>query len=412
MIDERTMPNGLRIVGERIPHFRSVSVGLWIGAGSQYEERDPPGISHFIEHMLFKGTPRYSAKALAEVIDAVGGQMNAFTSKECTCFYAKVVDEHLRLALDVLSDMVLHPLLKKSDIEREKGVVLEEIDMLEDSPEDVANELLMLAHYGDQPLSREIVGTKESVSSITRESIAAYMDRMYRPENAVLSICGNYDPDALYDMAEEMLGEWAGGRFSPAPYRSKDAEPTVLRREKAIEQVHLCLGYPALDIRSKDIYALSLFNSAFGGNSSSRLFQSIREEKGLAYSVYSSYAAMTDTGIFSVYAAVNRENVEETLALIEGEMQKLLRDGFTEKEFSMGREQMKGALILALESSSSRMMGQGRRKLLLGRVQSETEMIDRINAMTYDDVMRVAKETLTGRRSAAVVGKDIGGIAL
>ena len=230
--DQMTLPNGLRIIGERIPHFRSVSVGLWLGSGSQFETVDEAGVSHFLEHMVFKGTEKRTARQIAEEMDAVGGQLNAFTAKECTCFYAKVVDEHLPLAMDVICDLAIHPAFDPAEMAKEKGVVIEEIAMAEDTPEDLVHELIMLAHYGDQQISRPILGTEESVYGCARECLHGYWQRMYRPQNAVLSIAGNYEWDAVLDMANKLLGDWKAEGLDKLPCVTNEVAPRILTREK------------------------------------------------------------------------------------------------------------------------------------------------------------------------------------
>jgi predicted Zn-dependent peptidase len=404
MYDQHTQPNGLRIIGERIPHFRSVSVGLWIGSGSQYETRAQGGISHFIEHILFKGTPSRNAREIAEAMDAVGGQLNAFTSKECTCFYAKVVDEYLPLAVDVISDIVLHSKFDADEVEKEKGVVIEEISMAEDSPEDLVSELIMRAQFGDQPLARPILGTEKSVRDFTKTRLVSYYRKLYRPENAVLALAGNYTWKDVKELAERYLGEWASGGARPG-YITKRAKPTIIRREKDIEQIHLTMGFPGIPQSSDEIYPLSILNSVLGGAMSSRLFQRIREERGLAYTVYSYPASYSDCGLFAIYAGTNSESAAEVLSLIRAETAHILRDGLDNQEFEQARAQLKGSYVLGLESTSSRMNALGRRKLLMDKVQSEAEVIAKIDAITYDSVMDVTRKILGAKPSVALVGK-------
>lgn len=404
MYDQHTLPNGLRIIAERIPHFRSVSVGLWVGSGSQYETRQQGGISHFIEHMLFKGTSKRSAREIAEAMDAVGGQLNAFTSKECTCFYAKVVDENLPLAMDVISDIVLHSLFNPQELEKEKGVILEEISMAEDSPEDLVSELIMQAQYGDQTLARPILGTEESVSALNRAKLLKYYRKFYRPENAVLALAGNYEWDAVLKLTTECLGSWERGEPGPT-YRTRPSKPQVIRREKDIEQLHLTLGFPGVPQDSDDIYPLSILNSVLGGAMSSRLFQTIREERGLAYTVYSYPASYSDSGIFAVYAGTSIEHGQQVLQLIRQEIERIVRDGLTMQEFEQARAQLKGSYILGLESTSSRMNALGRRKLLLNSEQTEEEVIAKIDAITYDQVFQLTRRLLSAKPSVALVGK-------
>ena len=409
--DQITLPNGLRIIGERIPHFRSVSVGLWLGAGSQFETVDEAGVSHFLEHMVFKGTERRTARQIAEEMDAVGGQLNAFTAKECTCFYAKVVDEHLPLAMDVIADMATHPAFDPGEMEKEKGVVIEEIAMAEDTPEDLVHELLMLAHYGDQAVARPILGTEASVSGCSRERLSGYWARMYRPRNAVLAIAGNYEWAAVTDLARNLLGDWKPEGLDKLPCVTRAAKPGIVTREKDIEQTHICLGYPALSLDDERNYELAVFNSVFGGAMSSRLFQKIREDSGLAYTVYSYPNAYTDSGMLSVYAATNPETAPLVIDMILEEARAIAEGGLTEAEFAMAREQMKAGYILGLESTSARMQSNGRRLLLRNTTRTETEIIDRINAIRFDDVNALTRETLTAPHSVALVGKGVDKLA-
>lgn len=409
--DQITLKNGLRIIGERIPHFRSVSVGFWVGSGSQYETPDEAGLSHFLEHMVFKGTEKRTTRQIAEEMDKVGGQLNAFTSKECTCFYAKVVDEHLPLAMDVLSDLVTAPIFDPAELEKEKGVVIEEINMSADDPEDSVHELLMLANYGDQPVARPILGTEEKIAAYSSEDLRAYWKKMYRPQNTVLALAGNYDWNAVVALAEKLLDKWLPDAFESRACTTNPVPVTLLTKEKDIEQIHICLGFPALPIGDERSYELSLFNSVFGGAMSSRLFQKIREERGAAYTVYSYPNAYTDSGMLSVYAGTNPDAAEEVYGLLLGEAKKLASEGMTRDEFMMAREQLKAGYILGLESTSARMQSLGRRLLLLGNTRTETEVIDRVNAIDFDSTNALMHEILSAPHSAALVGKNAESIA-
>ncbi len=409
--DQITLPNGLRIIGERIPHFRSVSVGLWLGAGSQFEIPSEAGVSHFLEHMVFKGTEKRSARRIAEEMDAVGGQLNAYTAKECTCFYAKVVDEHLPLAMDVICDLVTAPTFDAGELEKEKGVVIEEIAMSEDTPEDLVHEMLMLANFGDQPVARPILGNEERISTYVRDDLVSYWKRMYRPQNAVLSLAGNYDWDSVVALAETLLGKWSPAGFEKRTCITNPTEPTILVKEKDIEQIHICLGFPGLTLGDDKNYELSLFNSVFGGAMSSRLFQKIREERGAAYTVYSYPNAYTDAGMLSVYAGTNPDAAVEVTGMILEEAKKLAVEGMTKEEFTMAREQLKAGFILGLESTSARMQSIGRRMLLMNATRTETEVIDRVNAIRYEDVNAMMHEILSAPHSTALVGKDAERIA-
>ena len=410
--DQITLPNGLRIIGEYIPQFRSVAVGLWIGAGSQYETVAQAGMSHYIEHMVFKGTTSRSARDIAEQMDEVGGHLNAFTSKECTCFYAKVVDEHVRLAMDIISDLCVRPVFDPVDMEKEKGVVLEEIDMAEDTPEDLVHELLMLAHFGDQPVARPILGTAESVTAFTREQVVEYWQRMYRPENAVLAVAGSYKWDDILAMANEFLGSWEKASFVMPEFHTDSVAPTFLRRDKDIEQANICLGFPGLKSGDEMGYELSLFSSVYGGAMSSRLFQKIREDSGLAYSVYSYPNSYTDCGMLSVYAATSPENARTVTAMIMDETARLVEGGLTRDEFVKAREQLKSSYILGQESTSSRMHAAGRRLLLLGGTRTEDEVIARVNAMDFDRTNELMRRLLGAKPSCALVSRGADNIEL
>ena len=409
--DQITLSNGLRVIGERIDHFRSVSVGLWVGSGSQYEGADEAGFSHFVEHMVFKGTAKRTARQIAEEMDAVGGQLNAFTAKECTCFYAKVVDEHLPLAMDVIADMATAPAFDAGEMEKEKGVVIEEIAMSEDTPEDLVHELLMLAHFGSQPVARPILGTEARIRSCTPALLRKYWARMYRPQNAVLALAGNYVWEDVVRMAEALLGGWRPEGLDRGECVTRAVAPGVVTREKDIEQIHICLGYPGLNLADERNYDLAIGNSVLGGAMSSRLFQKIREERGLAYTVYSYPNAYTDAGMLAVYAATNPEAAPEVMAMIREETRRMAEDGLTEAEFAMSKEQMKSSFILGLESTSARMQALGRRMLLRNNTRTTTEIIDFINAVSLDNVNALMRDLLTAPHSTSLVGRDAEKIA-
>lgn len=412
MYDEFTLSNGLRVIAEKIPHFRSVSVGLWIGTGSMLETRGENGLSHFIEHMLFKGTQQRSAMQVAEEMDAIGGQVNAFTSKECTCYYAKVIDEHFEKALDLLSDMLLHASFNPQDLEKERSVILEEIAMTEDTPEDLVYELLSEAYFGDHALARPILGPAEVIRSVTREQILAFHRRHYRPDNTVLAVAGGYELDQLRELAGRYLGAWA------APAQAQKAEPfagcaqQVRIKRKDIEQVHVCLGYEGIATGADEAYPMAVFNNIFGGGMSSRLFQKIREEMGAAYSVYSYPTSYPDCGVYAIYAGTSIQQAQQVVDEIRRQVDRFLADGFTDREFTQARDQLKGGYILGLESTSSRMSALGRSKLLLGYANEIDEVIRRIERVTPQDVMSVARRILESPFAAAAVGRGVEALKL
>ncbi|GHU74154.1 peptidase M16 [Clostridia bacterium] len=406
MYEINTLSNGLRIIRERIPFVRSVSVGLWIGTGSMHETPEESGLSHFLEHMLFKGTEKRTARDIAEAMDSIGGHINAFTSKECTCYYAKVMDEHVSIALDVLSDLALNATLSEAELNKERSVILEEIAMVEDSPEDLVHDLLTETLFTGNPLSKPILGTTEKVEHYTRADLDHYRNTHYQPHNTVLAVAGNYDPATLDALIDQYFGSWKDGEpFIYVP-SEKCFSPKAVKRSKDIEQVHLCLGFPGVAMGDPDVYALSILNGLFGGGMSSRLFQRIREELGMAYAVYSFPTVFPGCGLFTLYAGTSSQHVEIVLSQLRKETTKLMAEGISESEFNMAREQLKGSYILGLESSSSRMSNIGRNLLLLGHVKDEQEVLDKIAACTIDDVMRVAGDVLLKPHGAAAVGRD------
>lgn len=381
--------NGIQIVAEKIPHFRSISIGLWFKAGSIYEGPKENGLSHFIEHMLFKGTEKRNAKDIAQTLEAVGGQLNAFTAKECTCFYSKVIDEHLELALDLLSDMILNSVFDKVEIEKEKGVVLEEVSMYEDSPEDVAHELLSAEFFGSHPLGQPILGTRENIGDFTREGILEYYNWHYKPQNLVISIAGNFEDEELDELLEKYFGQWndLGQEYTKIPQAKSNQG--IFYRYKDIEQAHLCIGCPGLAIGNEDIYPLMVFNNLFGGGMGSRLFQRIREENGFAYSVYSYPSSFVHGGLFTIYAGVKPTQASQALSLIREEIDAVKDRDITQEEFIMAREQLKGNYILGLESTSSRMTAIGRNQLLLGRILTPDQVLEKIDDVTLDSIYEV-----------------------
>lgn len=407
MVEQFTLQNGLRVIAEPLPHLRSVSIGVWVRAGSILESPEENGLSHFIEHLAFKGTERRSARQIAQEMDAVGGYLNAATSKLSTTYYAKVIDEDLPLAADILADIVIHPAYDPKELNKERSVVLEEISMTDDSPEDVAYDLIAAAMFGDQPLGRTILGPREIIEGCTREDILAYRARHYSPMNACVAVAGNFEIERLKEILSERFGDWQGSAGEMYPVNLVNRRPAVLSSDKDTEQAHICLGYNGKELGSEDVYAMAVFNSVLGGGMSSRLFQRIREESAMAYSVYSAPSAYPHCGDFTVYAAVSPRNVKTVVGQIDEEIARLLEEGITEEEFLMAKAQLKGGFILGQESAYNRMNGMGSNLALLNRYISTEETIRRIEAVTREDAQRVAEETLRGPRSEAYVGKKI-----
>lgn len=399
------LENGLRIVGEEIPSLRSVSIGIWIATGSRYENEANNGISHFLEHMLFKGTEKYTAREIAEVFDGIGGQVNAFTSKEYTCFYAKVLDEHFDIALDTLSDMLLHSAFQQEEMDKEKKVVIEEIRMYQDTPDELVMDILAENIYGKHPLGYTILGLEDNLKSFSSEELRTYVGAHYRPDNIVIAIAGNVSQEKAVSAVEQL--------FAGMPAVSERTESSLVKppfytnfqvREKDIEQVHICLAADGLEAGHPDLYALVLMNNALGNSSSSRLFQEIREERGMAYSVFSFHSSYQDSGMFGVYAGTSPEHVDEVLRLIIDICDEMAENGLTVEELRKGKDQVKGSMMLSLESSSSRMSRLGKNELVLGREVLLDETIAGINAVTQADVKRVAQSLLRQKYAIAAVG--------
>ena len=406
-----TLANGLRIIGVPMPGIRTASLGLWVDSGSIYETKAQNGISHFIEHMLFKGTYKRTAKQIAQEMDAVGGLLNAFTDVENTCFYTRVLSEHIPLAMDMISDLVLNSRLDPDDIEKEKGVVLEEISMAEDTPDDLVFELLNQAQFPASRLSRPVLGSARNVKSFTRDDIAGYMSRRYRPEGAVLAIAGNYDWDTFIAQASDLYGEWRPlGKKRPA-FSAPKAAPRILRKSKDIEQIHICIGFPGPKAGEKSNYAWSILSSILGGSQSSRLFQSIREERGLAYSVYSSIGSTLSAGMFFVYAGASPNNSGEVVKVINDEINQIASKGVTSQEFEMAKQQTLSQLIMGMELSSSRMKLAGRRLLMLDQTLSLEEMSSGFKRVTLEEVNSLAAGLASAPRSAALVGAGVDGVS-
>ena len=404
----RELSNGVRVAMEPLPYLRSFSIGIWVGAGCFAESESNNGISHFIEHMLFKGTKKRSAREIAGCIDALGGQLNAFTAKECTCYYVNILNAHYGIAVDLLCDMILNCKLDDGDIEREKGVVCEEIAMVEDTPDELAHEKLSKAFYGEHPLGKTILGPAEAVRGLRAEDMRAYMGQTYVPRNIVVSVAGSFAEQEILDMLEEKLGrQMAPSTVFPARCGAlQQPAGELLVLEKDIEQVNLCLALPGAAQTSDAYFAQNMISNIFGGGMSSRLFQRVREQNGMTYSIYSYLASAVNSGMFTIYAGMNPAQAPQVLDLILDEADKLKREGVTEKELVEAREQLKGSFVLGLESAAARMNRNGKVLLLNGNVLTVDEVIARINAVTKDDIDRNIQTMFDRTRlSAAAVGK-------
>lgn len=404
-IVRQKLKNGVRIITEKVPGVRSAALGIWVGAGSRHEDESNSGITHFIEHLLFKGTKKRTAPQIAEALDSVGGQLNAFTTKEFTCYYAKTLDEHFDVSLDVLSDMFFNSEFSEKAIKKERGVIEEEIKMYEDTPDELIHDLFAKTVWPRHPLGRPILGTIKSLEGLTREKIEDYIKNNYLPERTVIAVAGNIDHRYVYEQVapifEKMSSDKAAGEIKPP----EEVEVNVTNLTKDTGQVQICLGTGGLSQHDERIHSIYILNSVLGGGLSSRLVQSVREERGLAYTVFCYHTAFCDTGLFTFYAGTSPNKYEEVITLLMKEIDKVVKDGITEKELNKAKEQIKGNLYLGLESVSSRMTRLGRNELCLNRIVSPDEVVQKINAVTLEDVHELARELLGNKEfSLSTIG--------
>ena len=405
------LPNGIRVLSERLPDATSVTAGIWVENGSRYEPDEQAGISHFLEHLFFKGTERRTAAQIAEEIDSVGGVLNAFTGKEYTCYYAKVLREHLPLALDLLADIFTHSLFAADEIERERSVVLQEISQVEDTPDDYVHELFTLAFWPGHPLARPIAGTVETVSRLGRGDFLRFLADRYRPDRVLVAAAGNLAHEELVAVAERHFSGLGGS--APVVEKGPPAARAGLDlHAKDLEQVHLCLGTPGVAQADVDRYAAHLLNVALGGGMSSRLFQEIRERRGKAYSVYSFLSSYLDAGYLGVYVGTSAEWTREVVEVICAEIRRLLREGLAPGELARAQTQMKGSMLLGLETSDSRMSRIAKNEIYFGRDVPLEEVAAGIDAVTNDDVLRVAGRLFGAGTLALTVLGDLRGDVL
>jgi predicted Zn-dependent peptidase len=400
MYKKFTLNNGLRIVCEKIPYVRSVSVGIWVGTGSRNETGANNGVSHYIEHMLFKGTEKRTAREIAACIDNIGGQINAFTGKECTCYYTKTLDSHISIAVDVLADMFFNSRFSQKDIDIEKKVILEEIGMYEDSPEELVHDILSETVWDGNSLGLPILGTQDGLRNINRDIMTDYLRHNYTPENSVIAIAGNFNEDTLIKLLEEKFGNWKVSNEIAAGYGNVIFITDVKIKEKDTEQVHICLGFDGIEHGNDDLYALLAVNNVFGGGMSSRLFQKIREEKGLVYSIYSYPSSYKNAGLFTVYAGMNPEHLKKVIILIAAEIKTLKKKGISSKELEKSKEQLKGNYILGLESTSSRMNSIGKSELMLGYINTPEEILEKIDAIDRDNLNKITENIFNLQKAA------------
>ena len=393
MINRTVLGNGVTLLTEDIPHVHSVALGVWVNVGSRDEDDRIAGISHFVEHLMFKGTENRTAKQIAEALDAVGGQLNAFTTKEYTCYYAKVLDEHFELALDVLSDMLFNSRYDVNDMDRERNVILEEIKMYEDTPDELVHDVFANTIWQVHPLGRPIIGRAEVIREMNRDTILNFLGKYYVPGNIVVTAAGNLDHNNVAEIISRVFGGLKGTSL-PRLLVSPVAKKEITCKAKETEQVHLCVGTPGLPLDHSQIYVIQLVNTILGGGLSSRLFQEIREQRGLVYSVYSYHSSYHDAGLFCVYAGLSRENMGPALELIFKEIKDIQKNGVTDKELRRAKDQLKGNLLLSLENVNTRMSRLGKSQLYLGKVVSPEEIVQKIERVTAEEIIALAGEKL------------------
>jgi predicted Zn-dependent peptidase len=408
LVRRTTLPGGLRVITERVPGVRSVSFGVWVNVGSRDETGRHMGSAHYLEHLLFKGTRRRSAMDISASIEAVGGDLNAFTTKEYTCYYARVLDVDLPLAIDVVCDVVTDALIEPADVEAERGVILEEIAMHEDDPTDAVHDEFATAMYGDTPLGRPILGTIETIEGISRSAIHQFYRRRYRPESMVIAAAGNLDHASVVRLVREAFADVLEPGVDPAPPRT----PGRPRRQaaghrvtpRATEQANLVLGVPALRRSDPRRYAMSVLSTAFGGGMSSRLFQEVREKRGLAYSVYSYAQGFTDSGMFGIYVGCLPGKVDTVLDVLLSEMDAVADSGLTDDEIARGKGQVRGATVLGQEDTGSRMTRIAKSELHGEPLLPIDELLARVDAVTSQEVQSLAREVLRAPATLAVIG--------
>ena len=411
MIVREIFTNGLCLLTESMPDVRSVSLGVWLTRGSRHEDDQRAGIAHFVEHMLFKGTATRSAEDIAQAIDSMGGMLDAFTAKECASYYIKVLDEHLPRAFDILSDIVLNPVFHGEDIEREKKVVLEEIKMVEDTPDDLVHELFTQQFWHGHPMGRPILGTRETVEQLTQESLREHFRRAYTGRNFIVSAAGNLEHDRVRDLVSSAFGVLPADGH-PVRSSAPIVVPKLIIRNKELEQSHICLGASSYPQDHKDRYVSYILNTVLGGSMSSRLFQNVREKRGLAYAVCSSLSAYRDTGSLTVYAGCDTQVVGEVIDLVVEELRGIKAAPMPEVELRRAQDHLKGSLMLSLENTASRMSHLARQELYFGRQFSLDETLAGVEGVTADDVQRVAQDLFGNGPLAATVLGPSDGLAL
>jgi predicted Zn-dependent peptidase len=411
-IRRQVLPHGLTVITEQMEHIRSASIGIWLETGSRDETPQANGISHFIEHMVFKGTKHRTAEEIARQVDSIGGNMDAFTSKECICFNVKVLDENVPVALEILTDLVLHPVFDAQDIARERGVILEEIKMDEDNPDYLVHEIFTQNFWKDHPLGKPILGTKETVKRFERDAVLETYAHRFAPGNIIVAAAGHLNHDEFVDLVVkhfEHLKPAQNGFHSATP---KIVPRIVLRNKKALEQVQLCIGVPAHPIAHEKRHAGYILNTLLGGGMSSRLFQNIRERQGLAYSIYSDLNPYRDTGCMAVYAGTSLASAAKVVRSVVSEFRDLKTKPVPEEELRRSKDQLKGSLMLSLESSTARMSNLARQEMYFDRFQDLDELIEKIEAVTVEDLQSLAQEFFKTESVAVTALGNLNGLKL
>ena len=411
-IRREVLPNGLTVLTEEMQHIRSVSIGIWVKCGSRHEQAEHNGISHFLEHMVFKGTETRTAEDIARQIDSIGGNLDAFTAKECVCFNVKVLDEHLPIALDVLCDLVLHPVFDSKDIARERGVILEEIKMDEDSPDYLVHEIFTQSFWKDHALGKPILGTKETVRHFEQPLVLDYYGKRFTPGNLIIAAAGHINHEHFVKLAGERFACLKAANNGFHDSVPEPAARIILRNKKSLEQVQICIGVPSHPMAHERRYASYILNTLLGGGMSSRLFQNIRERQGLVYSIYSDLNPYRDTGSMCVYAGTSRASAIKVIECVVEEFRNLKTTPVPEEELRRSKDQLKGSLMLSLESSTARMSNLARQEMYYNRFYGLDELIEHIEAVTIGDLQQTAEEFFRTEQIAVTILGNLTGLKL
>jgi len=411
-IKKEVLDNGLTILTEQMPHVRSISMGIWLKIGSRSETSELNGVAHFIEHLLFKGTSHRTAEEIARQVDSIGGHLDAFTAKETICYSTKVLDEHLPIAFDIISDLVLNPKFDPGDMEKERSVILEEIKMVEDTPDDLVHEIFMQNFWKDQPLGRPILGTKQTVGKLDREKVLEFFKQFYTPDDHIISAAGNLEHERVVDLITDKFDKVRASRNGHVEVAAHTHSRISMRNKKELEQVHICLGVPSYPLSHEDRYVCYILNTILGGGMSSRLFQNIREKEGLVYAIFSGLNSYRDTGCLSIYAGTSLETAERVVDMIVQELRNLKNNPVDLEELRRAKDYLKGSLMLGLESTSSRMSNLARQEMYFGKYISLDELTSSIEAVTAESIQEMAKASFDTRQIALTVLGNLEGLKI